>query len=301
MSRPRPSRGSASTRRDRSATASTSSGRRTGRRRDDRSRAGRRAPAKSFSCSSIGLPSRSSALHRDVGEARHHAADVGDAEAAFPALLSRVVAFGDDLGVDDDGRPRSSGPGSSSSSATNRRTPSCTCGAASPTPWYSCIVSIMSSMSFCSSGSLEARTCSSGRARSRSTGCPMRATFRIDMKEDYRLRDADSPMHPHDERPYSFCPLCGGDLEPRLLKPTEPERLVCMRCGFVFYLDPKVAVGTIIRDERRPHRAGAARHRARLRQVGVPRRLRRSRRGGARRPRSAKRARKPGSTSASIA
>jgi 8-oxo-dGTP diphosphatase len=57
-------------------------------------------------------------------------------------------------------------------------------------------------------------------------------------------------MHPHDERPYSFCPMCGGDLEPRSLKATEPERLVCVRCGFIFYLDPKVAVGTIIRDER---------------------------------------------------
>jgi ADP-ribose pyrophosphatase YjhB (NUDIX family) len=53
-------------------------------------------------------------------------------------------------------------------------------------------------------------------------------------------------MHPHDERPYSFCPLCGGDLELRSLKPTEPDRLVCIRCGFVFYQDPKVAVGTII-------------------------------------------------------
>src|SRR5687767_12836300 len=57
-------------------------------------------------------------------------------------------------------------------------------------------------------------------------------------------------MHPHDERPYSYCPMCGGDLEGRLLKPYDPERLVCVRCGFVFYLDPKVAVGTIIRDER---------------------------------------------------
>jgi 8-oxo-dGTP diphosphatase len=57
-------------------------------------------------------------------------------------------------------------------------------------------------------------------------------------------------MHPHDERPYSFCPMCGGELEPRSLKPSEPERLVCVRCGFVFYLDPKVAVGTIIRDDR---------------------------------------------------
>ena len=57
-------------------------------------------------------------------------------------------------------------------------------------------------------------------------------------------------MLPHDERPYSHCPMCGGDLEPRSLRPHEPERLVCVRCGFIFYLDPKVAVGTIIRDER---------------------------------------------------
>ncbi|HEY2904946.1 MAG TPA: NUDIX hydrolase [Vicinamibacterales bacterium] len=46
---------------------------------------------------------------------------------------------------------------------------------------------------------------------------------------------------------YRFCPVCGGILEARLLKPGEPQRLVCRQCGFVFYLDPKVAVGTIIR------------------------------------------------------
>jgi mutator protein MutT len=55
-------------------------------------------------------------------------------------------------------------------------------------------------------------------------------------------------MLPHDERPYSFCPLCGADLELRSLKATEPDRLVCIRCGFIFYQDPKVAVGTIIRN-----------------------------------------------------
>ena len=57
-------------------------------------------------------------------------------------------------------------------------------------------------------------------------------------------------MLPQDERPYSFCPLCGADLELRTLKTTEPSRLVCVRCGFIFYLDPKVAVGTIITDDR---------------------------------------------------
>ena len=45
---------------------------------------------------------------------------------------------------------------------------------------------------------------------------------------------------------YRYCPACGGALEGRTLKNGEPERLVCVRCGFVFYMDPKVAVGTII-------------------------------------------------------
>ena len=57
-------------------------------------------------------------------------------------------------------------------------------------------------------------------------------------------------VHSHDETPpFKFCPVCGSALEPRVLKITEPKRLVCTNasCGFVFYLDPKIAVGTIIR------------------------------------------------------
>ncbi len=50
-------------------------------------------------------------------------------------------------------------------------------------------------------------------------------------------------------RNFRFCPECGGSLQPRLLKPGEPERLVCRDCEFVFYLDPKVAVGTIIESD----------------------------------------------------
>jgi ADP-ribose pyrophosphatase YjhB (NUDIX family) len=56
--------------------------------------------------------------------------------------------------------------------------------------------------------------------------------------------------HTHHEVPYRFCPVCSGAFESRVLKASEPPRLVCTRCGFVFYLDPKVAVGTIIRDTR---------------------------------------------------
>lgn len=48
---------------------------------------------------------------------------------------------------------------------------------------------------------------------------------------------------------YRFCPTCAGDLENRQLKSGDPERLVCRRCGQVLYLDPKVAVGTIIRSQ----------------------------------------------------
>jgi ADP-ribose pyrophosphatase YjhB (NUDIX family) len=59
-----------------------------------------------------------------------------------------------------------------------------------------------------------------------------------------------SPVHAHDAEPeYRFCPRCGGSLEPRVIKASEPERLVCAACGFVFYLDPKIAVGTIIRTD----------------------------------------------------
>jgi 8-oxo-dGTP diphosphatase len=57
-----------------------------------------------------------------------------------------------------------------------------------------------------------------------------------------------SDLHPHDDSyTFRFCPRCGGALEHRLIKTNEPERLVCTACGFVFYIDPKVAVGTIIK------------------------------------------------------
>ena len=55
-------------------------------------------------------------------------------------------------------------------------------------------------------------------------------------------------MHMHDV-PLRFCPPCGGALESRLLKNGDPPRLVCGTCGFVFYLDPKLAVGTVIVDD----------------------------------------------------
>ncbi len=45
---------------------------------------------------------------------------------------------------------------------------------------------------------------------------------------------------------YRFCPLCGGELQERLIKAGEPKRLVCTRCGFIFYIDPKLAVLALV-------------------------------------------------------
>ena len=44
---------------------------------------------------------------------------------------------------------------------------------------------------------------------------------------------------------YNFCPRCASRLEVRLLKRGDPERLVCEKCGFVFYLGPKLVAGAI--------------------------------------------------------
>ena len=71
------------------------------------------------------------------------------------------------------------------------------------------------------------------------------------------------------------------------------------RCGFVFYIDPKIAVGTIIETASGGLVLVQPRDRARLRQVGLSRRLRRPRRDADRRRRCARRARNAASTSAS--
>jgi ADP-ribose pyrophosphatase YjhB (NUDIX family) len=65
------------------------------------------------------------------------------------------------------------------------------------------------------------------------------------MKEDYRV-----PAHLHsNDGEFRFCPACGGKLASRLLKEGDPRRLVCTACDYVFYLDPKLAVGTVITDD----------------------------------------------------
>ena len=45
---------------------------------------------------------------------------------------------------------------------------------------------------------------------------------------------------------FSFCPVCGGELDISIPKPDEPSRLICGGCDFIFYLDPKVVACTIL-------------------------------------------------------
>jgi 8-oxo-dGTP diphosphatase len=50
----------------------------------------------------------------------------------------------------------------------------------------------------------------------------------------------------HEEVEFRYCPVCGGPLHSKTLKPEEPDRLVCSKCDFVFYLDPKVVACSIV-------------------------------------------------------
>ena len=44
-----------------------------------------------------------------------------------------------------------------------------------------------------------------------------------------------------------FCPRCGNELEKRFIEIEQKSQKVCENCGFIFYLNPKVAAGTIPR------------------------------------------------------
>lgn len=50
----------------------------------------------------------------------------------------------------------------------------------------------------------------------------------------------------HHKYEFHYCPVCGGRLHTVRLKEHEPSRLVCSECGFVFYLDPKLAACVVV-------------------------------------------------------
>jgi 8-oxo-dGTP diphosphatase len=59
------------------------------------------------------------------------------------------------------------------------------------------------------------------------------------------VHDQHHHHHGHGRLEFRYCPRCGGGLDKRVVKPTEPERLVCQSCSFIFYQDPKVVAGTV--------------------------------------------------------
>ncbi len=61
-----------------------------------------------------------------------------------------------------------------------------------------------------------------------------------DNSNDYEMNAADSKWA-------NYCPRCGSRLDSRLIDIEQKPRKVCSRCGFIFYMNPKVAAGTIPR------------------------------------------------------
>lgn len=44
---------------------------------------------------------------------------------------------------------------------------------------------------------------------------------------------------------FAFCPVCGDRLDQRFVPEEERERLVCIQCGHIYYINPKIVAGTI--------------------------------------------------------
>tara|TARA_B100000029_G_scaffold496267_1_gene562365 strand:+ start:2062 stop:2628 length:567 start_codon:yes stop_codon:yes gene_type:complete len=64
---------------------------------------------------------------------------------------------------------------------------------------------------------------------------------------DYNVT-MENHLH-NDQALERFCSRCGAMLVFRKVKASEPKRPSCTRCGHIVYLDPKVAVGTVITNE----------------------------------------------------
>lgn len=47
-----------------------------------------------------------------------------------------------------------------------------------------------------------------------------------------------------------FCPLCAGELSEHIVLPDYKEQKVCARCGFIYFMGPKLVAGTLVIDDR---------------------------------------------------
>jgi ADP-ribose pyrophosphatase YjhB (NUDIX family) len=58
-------------------------------------------------------------------------------------------------------------------------------------------------------------------------------------------------QHAPDSEWAKFCPRCGSALEERYLEAEQHTRKICIGCGFIFYLNPKVVAGAVPRQQDR--------------------------------------------------
>ncbi|HYA35536.1 MAG TPA: NUDIX hydrolase [Candidatus Binataceae bacterium] len=49
-------------------------------------------------------------------------------------------------------------------------------------------------------------------------------------------------------REIKFCPLCGGELEMRIIVPDNKPHQTCTQCQFVYFRNPKLVAGCLIED-----------------------------------------------------
>jgi ADP-ribose pyrophosphatase YjhB (NUDIX family) len=64
------------------------------------------------------------------------------------------------------------------------------------------------------------------------------------MKND---RNHHKLQHSDESRWARYCPNCGGPLEERYIETEQHTRKICIACGFIFYLNPKVVAAAIPR------------------------------------------------------
>ena len=69
-----------------------------------------------------------------------------------------------------------------------------------------------------------------------------------DMEQMGHHQKGARPRNQHHDPEFHFCPICGGEVETRVLKGNEPSRPVCLVCGHIHYLDPKVVACAIVED-----------------------------------------------------
>jgi ADP-ribose pyrophosphatase YjhB (NUDIX family) len=63
------------------------------------------------------------------------------------------------------------------------------------------------------------------------------------------MDDHHKILHRHDSHWALFCPRCGNELEDRYIEIEQHQRKICIACGFIFYMNPKVVAAAIPRQE----------------------------------------------------